>query len=193
VRVNIKPKKIAGLFVCVLISVVISSCSGNSDQANEQGTESLPENFGFGRKASNREIDSIDIDITPDGHGLPQGSGTIAVGEKLFELKCFSCHSGAGPYAKLIGAMGDTVKAKTIGNYWPYATTVFDYIRRTMPFNAPGSLTNDEVYSLTAFLLYKNRIIDSVTVLNSSNLANIEMPAKKLFVNDDRKGGKEVR
>ncbi len=192
-RVNTDLKKIASLLIFLLISVLISSCSTSPDQGEEQGGGNLPESFAFGRIATKQEIDSIDIDIMPDGHGLPPGSGGVATGDSLFALKCVSCHSGSGPYAKLIGAFGDTVKAKTIGNYWPYATTVFDYIRRTMPFNAPGSLTDDEVYSLTAYLLFKNRIIDSITVLNSSNLATIEMPAKKLFVNDDRKGGKEVR
>jgi cytochrome c len=88
---------------------------------------------------------------------------------------------------------GDTVKAKTIGNYWPYATTVFDYIRRAMPYNAPGSLTNEEVYSLTAFLLWRNGIIDSTKEINAHNLAAVVMPAKALYINDDRRGGDEVR
>ena len=84
-------------------------------------------------------------------------------------------------------------KPKTIGNYWPYATTLFDYMRRTMPYTQPGSLTDNEVYSLTAFLLSANKIIRPETVLNAQNLWQVEMPAKKLFIVDDRKGGPEVK
>ena len=89
--------------------------------------------------------------------------------------------------------MGDTAKAKTIGNYWPYSTTVFDYIKRTMPYNAPGTLTDDEVYSVTAYLLSANKIIDSTTQLNAGNLYKVIMPARQYFVNDDRHGGNEIR
>jgi cytochrome c len=89
--------------------------------------------------------------------------------------------------------MGDTGKAKTIGNYWPYATTLFDYIRRAMPYNAPGSLSANEVYGLTAYLLNANKIIDSGSVMNTATLPRIIMPARKYFIPDDRRGGPEVR
>lgn len=89
--------------------------------------------------------------------------------------------------------MGDTVHVKAIGNYWPYATTLFDYIRRAMPFNAPGTLSNEEVYHLTAFLLSSNKVIDSNMVINARTLPAVDMPARKLYVNDDRRGGNEVR
>lgn len=89
--------------------------------------------------------------------------------------------------------MGDTTRAKAIGNYWPYATTLFDYTRRAMPYNAPGSLSAGEVYSLTAFLLYANKIIDSEKVINAASLPQVVMPAKKFFVTDDRRGGPEIR
>ena len=156
----------------------------------------LPAPFGFGRTAAAAEIDSVNISIAPDGRGLPPGSGNALAGQKIFVAKCAACHGETGaeptPY-RLVAAMGDSVRAKTIGNYWPYATTVFDYIRRAMPFNAPGSLSNEEVYQLTAFLLYRNGIIDSATVLNAANLPKIVMPARKYYVNDDRRGGDEVR
>lgn len=87
----------------------------------------------------------------------------------------------------------DKKKEKTIGNYWPYATTVFDYIRRAMPFSQPGSLTNEEVYHLTAYLLNANEIIDEKTVINAQTLPKIVMPARDLFVPDDRKGGPEIK
>jgi len=89
--------------------------------------------------------------------------------------------------------VGDTSHTRAIGNYWPYATTLYDYIRRAMPFNAPGSLSNEEVYHLTAFLLYSNRLIDSNMVISARTLPAIEMPARKWYVNDDRHGGNEVK
>ncbi|GEP92025.1 cytochrome c [Chitinophaga terrae (ex Kim and Jung 2007)] len=159
-------------------------------------TPDTPARFGFGRPASQAEIDSQNISIRPDGAGLPAGSGNFAAGRSIFQAKCASCHgpTGAEPTPnRLVAAFGDTVKAKTIGNYWPYATTIFDYIRRAMPFNAPGSLTNEEVYHLTAFLLCSNKIIDSTTVIDARSLPRIVMPAKQYYVNDDRKGGNEVK
>jgi mono/diheme cytochrome c family protein len=152
--------------------------------------------FGFGRPATPKEVAAMDIAIRPDGRGLPPGSGKASAGRAVYLVKCAACHGKTGvegPFARLVGPMGDTTKVKTIGNYWPYATTLFDYTRRAMPYNAPGSLTNDEVYGLTAFLLAANRIIDSGMVVNASNLPGIEMPAKKLFIPDDRKGGPEIR
>jgi cytochrome c len=112
-----------------------------------------------------------------------------------------ACHGENGretPGIKLAGPalVSDTSfksKPKTIGNYWPYATTLFDYMRRTMPYNLPGSLTNDEVFSLTAFLLSANQIIKPDAILNAQTLPRVIMPAKKLFVIDDRKGGAEVK
>jgi cytochrome c len=153
--------------------------------------------YGYGRLATQKEIDSLNISIRPDGKGLPAGNGLADSGRVIFLAKCAACHgpTGAEPTPnRLVAVFGDTsVKARTIGNYWPYATTIFDYIRRAMPFNAPGSLTNEEVYHLTAFLLYSNKIIDSITVINAATLPRIEMPAKHLFVNDDRKGGNEIK
>jgi cytochrome c len=152
--------------------------------------------FGFGRPATPKEIAAIDIAIRPDGKGLPTGSGTVRTGRAIYAVKCAACHGKTGvegPYMRLVGPMGDTTKAKTIGNYWPYATTLFDYTRRAMPYNAPGSLSSDEVYSLTAFLLAANRVIDSTMVMDASNLPGVEMPAKKLFIPDERKGGPEIR
>jgi len=155
-----------------------------------------PEHFGFGKTATPRQIDSVNISIAPDGKGLPAGSGNAAAGKIVYLAKCAACHgeTGAEPTPnRLVATLADTVRAKTIGNYWPYATTVFDYIRRAMPFNAPGSLTNEEVYSLTAFLLYRNAIISDTLQLNAVNLPLIEMPARKYYVNDDRHGGNEVK
>jgi cytochrome c len=159
----------------------------------------LPSSFGFGRPATQAEIDKWDIDVRPDGKGLPVGSGISAKGKLIFDAKCMACH-GAGGIGGPNGSLVTTSAVaagkrpeKTIGNYWPYATTVFDYIRRAMPFNAPGSLTNEEVYHLTAYLLTANKIMDEKAVIDAKSLPKIVMPAQKLFVPDDRKGGPEVK
>ena len=186
-------------FLCP--AVIFLMAAGNEREVKATGdsikdTANWPASFGFGRVATAEEIARIDIDIRPDGLGLPAGSGNAAQGRKIYQVKCAVCHGKngtEGPLNRLVGAMDDTTKAKTIGNYWPYATTVFDYIRRTMPYNMPGSLKDNEVYHLTAFLLYKNKIIDSATVINAATLPKVNMPAQKFFINDDRHGGPEVR
>ncbi len=162
-------------------------------------TTQHPAHFGFGRVATQAEIDRLDIDIRPDGKGLPAGSGLAAKGKIIFDAKCLACHGAGGiggPNGSLVTTTdGEKSKRaeKTIGNYWPYATTVFDYIRRAMPFNQPGSLTNEEVYHLTAYLLSANKLIDEKTVIDAKSLPKVIMPAQKLFVPDDRKGGPEVK
>ena len=139
----------------------------------------------------------MDIDISPDGQGLPHGEGNAITGKAIYTVKCAACH-GAGNEPDSLQLPGPLLirtgktKLKTIGNYWPYATTLFDYIRRAMPYNAPGSLTNEEVYHLTAYLLQVNKVITEHTV-NEKTLPQITMPAHDRFVDDDRKGGAEVR
>ena len=173
-----------------------------------ESRDSLPTRFGFGRPATAAQIAKLDTDVRPDGMGLPTGSGTAATGAQIFAVKCAACHGAGGvggPNGSLVTTAsvpgkqpGKSNAARVIGNYWPYATTVFDYIRRAMPFSQPGSLTNDEVYALTAYLLSANRILDEKTVgpslrLTAQSLPRVVMPAQKLFVPDDRKGGPEVR
>jgi cytochrome c len=122
-------------------------------------------------------------------------------GKTIYNLKCAACHGNNEedlskaklPAPVLVSDTSAKSRPKAIGNYWPYATTLFDYIRRTMPYNQPGSLTDNEVYSLTAYLLQVNKIIKPTTILNARNLPGIVMPAKKLFITDDRKGGPEVK
>jgi cytochrome c len=162
------------------------------------GREKWPKSFGYGKTATKEEIAALDIDIRPDGKGLPPGSGTVALGEVIYTSKCASCHGADGKEIKGVKPLGPPLvtgksKAKTIGNYWPYATTLFDYIRRAMPYNAPGSLTNDEVYSLSAWLLSANKVIKPGEVMNAQTLPKVVMPAQKLFIVDDRKGGPEVK
>jgi cytochrome c len=157
----------------------------------------MAERLGLGRDVSPQEIQLWDIDIRPDGSGLPAGQGTVAQGEALYSQQCMSCHGDKGVGGineALVGRIADDAFPfgrdprikKTIGNYWPYATTVFDYIRRAMPFPQPGSLSNDEVYSVVAYLLYLNDIVDEDQRIDAGNLAAIRMPSRNRFVVDDR-------
>jgi len=167
-----------------------------ADTLYQTDTLAWPSSFGIGRPATPAELAALDISIRPDGKGLPSGSGNAMTGKVIYAAKCAACHGRTGtegPYMQLVSKINDSSRAKTIGNYWPYATTIFDYTRRAMPFNAPGSLSDNEVYSLTAFLLAANHIIDSQTVITAKNLADIKMPARPRFVPDDRKGGPEIR
>jgi len=200
-----KPIRFFTAIICWMMTTVLMGLQGNSvvkyQQQQIQDTTKWPATFGFGRTATVEEITLWDIAIRPDGKGLPPGEGDAAKGKAIYALKCVACHGENGreiPGFKLAGPalVSDTLfksKPKTIGNYWPYATTLFDYMRRTMPYNLPGSLTNNEVYSLTAFLLSANQIIKSDAILNAQTLPRVIMPAKKLFVIDDRKGGAEVK
>ena len=163
-----------------------------------------PSSFGFGRRATALEIAAWNLDVRPDGVGLPAGSGTVAHGAELYAVQCASCHGATGvegPNDRLVGRLpGDAfpfgtepAQIETIGNYWPYATTLFDYLLRAMPYDAPGSLTPEEVYSLTAYLLYLNEIIPEKAVMNAQTLPVVVMPAHDRFVPDDRRGGPEIR
>lgn len=159
-----------------------------------------PENYGFGKSVTPKEVAKWDIDIRPDGKGLPAGEGNIQEGRLIYAAKCASCHAADGkeipgvklPGPPLVNDQGKN-KPKTIGNYWPYATTLFDYMRRTMPYNAPGSLSNQEVYSLTAYLLHANHIIGADALINARTLPEVVMPARHLFIKDTRQGGNEVK
>ncbi|MFD2540403.1 c-type cytochrome [Sphingobacterium chuzhouense] len=152
-----------------------------------------PDKFEIGKSADKSFIAKWDIDVRPDGKGLPKGEGRAKNGAAVYQNKCASCHGVngyEGPEDKLVT---DSTGRNTIGNYWPYATTIFDYVRRAMPFEAPGSLTDQEVYDITAYLLYLNGIIEEEFVITEKTLPQVEMPAKKRYVLDDRRGGPEIR
>ncbi|NND35414.1 MAG: cytochrome c, partial [Saprospiraceae bacterium] len=158
-----------------------------------------PVSFSFGDIASKEDIERWDIDIMPDGTGLPEGSGNTEDGQVIYRMKCMVCHGQKGvegPFDKLVGRepndgfpFGKDVKyqsMRTIGNYWPYATTLFDYIRRSMPQNQPGSLSAQEVYALCAYLLYLNEIVPQGTTMSAETLPKVKMPARDRFVRDNR-------
>src|SRR6266853_3600670 len=143
----------------------------------------------LGKPISAEDLASWDISIGPDGVGLPAGSGTVKQGEAVFTAKCQACHGakGAGqPNDRLVGGQGTiragTAPVKTIGSYWPYATTLFDYVRRAMPWSNPKSLTNDEVYAVSAYLLNLNGIIGANDTMNAQTLAKVSMPNKDGFI-----------
>ena len=158
------------------------------------------EKYGFGQTATPEQIAGWDIDIRPDGKGLPVGEGSVADGEALYEQRCATCHGlfgeGEARWPALAGGKG-TLKedrpTKTVGSYWPYASTLYDYIRRAMPFTAPRSLTNEQTYQLTAYVLYLNELVDEDFVLTDENLAQIEMPNKDGFFVDPRPDVKNER
>jgi mono/diheme cytochrome c family protein len=197
---------VSGTLFVTLCSLYSHQSSQGADQADTSriGRDSAnwPKTFGLGRAASLPEIAAWDIDIRPDGQGLPAGTGTVAEGKAVYLAKCAACHGAegrevAGQKLPAPALVSDTTfkgrKINTIGNYWPYATTVFDYIRRSMPYTAPGTLTDNEVYGVTAFLLNQNSIIKPDATMNTQTLPKVIMPAQKYYITDDRKGGAEIK
>ncbi len=149
--------------------------------------------YGVGRSPTPEEIKTWDISIGPDGEELPPGEGSAAEGKEVYTRRCADCHGSEGQGGDrgeaLVGGEGslDSPKpVKTVGSYWPYATTLWDYINRAMPFDSPGSLTHKQIYSLVAYLLYLNGIIDEEEVLNAQTLPQVRMPNQEGFVPDPR-------
>jgi cytochrome c len=147
------------------------------------------ESPNLGRVATPEEIASWDISIAPDGAGLPPGSGTPKQGEAVYIAKCLACHGekGAGkPNDALAGGrgtlVGDQPPLKTVGSFWPYATTIFDYVRRAMPLDESKSHTNDEIYAVVAYLLRINEIVGENDVIDAQTLPNVRMPNRDGFV-----------
>jgi S-disulfanyl-L-cysteine oxidoreductase SoxD len=142
----------------------------------------------FGKPVAPADIAAWDISIGPDGAGLPPGKGTVAQGESVFAAKCQACHAekgAGGPNDRLVGGAGsiapDKAPVKTVGSYWPYATTLFDYVRRAMPWDQPKSLTDEEVYAVAAYVLYLNGVIKQDDVLDAQSLPKVKMPNRDGF------------
>ena len=149
--------------------------------------------LGLGRAALPEEVAAWNMDVSPDGTGLPDGSGDVATGESVFEENCAVCHGsfaeGVDNWPKLAGGDGtlaDDDPLKTVGSYWPHLSTVWDYVHRSMPFGNAQTLTPDDVYAITAYILYSNDLVDDEFVLSKDNFASFEMPNAGGFIVDDR-------
>lgn len=183
------------LHLLVGLLLVVGACGAGND-----AVASGAPRFGLGQPAADSAVSTMDHDVAPDGSGLPPGRGSALEGATLYAAQCASCHGqrgegmapafpalvGRDPKAEGFAFASDPKLVKTIGNYWPRATTLFDYIKRAMPLTAPGSLTDDEVYALSAYLLAANDVIPDSATLDAAALRAIRMPARDRFVPDDR-------
>ncbi|RMD95439.1 MAG: MFS transporter, partial [Alphaproteobacteria bacterium] len=149
--------------------------------------------LGLGRDALPEEVAAWDGDVFPDGRGLPEGSGDVATGEELFLDRCATCHGdfgeGSGRWPVLAGGLDsltDEDPVKTVGSYWPYLSTAYDYIHRSMPFGAAQTLSDDEAYAILAYILYSNDLVDEDFVLSKDNFLSVAMPNADGFIVDDR-------
>jgi mono/diheme cytochrome c family protein len=147
----------------------------------------LAETPNLGKPITPKELEAWDITVMPDGTGLPAGSGTSAQGAPIYAAKCAACHGAQGEGGIAGRVIGGPPKAtldggKTIANFWPTATTIFDFIRRAMPFQAPNTLTAAEVYALTAYLLAANKLIGETDVINAQTLPKVKMPNADNFI-----------
>ena len=174
-------KKKLQVLISVLIAAGINSAIAESTQGDGYGP-------GLGHAVSPDEIAAWDISVFPDGEGLPKGEGSVQEGETIYKEKCIACHgeNGLGSTAdQLAGAqmsLTSEYPEQTIGTYWPYSTTIFDVVRRSMPMTEPGSLTDQEVYSVTAYLLYLNNLIGKDDKMNASTLPKVNMPNEDGFI-----------
>ncbi len=152
---------------------------------------SAPPRYALGATPSAAEIRAWDIDVAPDGGGLPAGAGNVSQGRAIYAEKCIACHGASGdggPGGRLVGGHGSLATRQpilTIGSFWPYASTVYDYINRAMPHDRPQSLKPDEVYALTAFLLFQNGVVAADTMLDAKSLPKVRMPNRNGFTQHD--------
>jgi cytochrome c len=188
--------------VSVVLVVTFAACgpgaSASPDEAATAAVDRPPERFGFGRPAEAAQIAAWDIDVRPDGQGLPPGQGSVSEGEAVYLRRCAQCHGPTGaevPSLRLVGTQPweDFPANRAVGNYWPYATTLYDYVVRAMPQDAPGSLTADETYAVIAYVLHRNEIVPADAVMDATTLPAVQMPARDRFVPDDRTGGPTIR
>jgi cytochrome c len=167
---------------CSLTAFIVVGTASAGDDASH-----------FGRPATVKEIESADITVFPDGSGLPRGHATAREGRMVYEARCAACHGargeGVGDFPALAGGRGTLGGAQpvlTVGSYWPYATTLWDYVHRAMPYPQPGSLTTTEVYGVTAYVLYLNNIVAVDKVIDETSLARVRMPNRDGFTPDGR-------
>jgi S-disulfanyl-L-cysteine oxidoreductase SoxD len=203
----------AAALLCSL-SALLSACAKSGNDVTTTRTaaaHALPsgERYALGAPIDSATLTSFNVDAGPGGADLPSGSGTVVAGDAIYVKQCARCHgvggvgmSGPPAYPALVGRdsanegfrfANQSKSVKTIGNYWPHAYTVFDYIKRSMPHDMPRSLTNDEIYAVTAYLLHANGLLPQDATLDAASLRAVKMPYQDRFVPDDRSGGPVVR
>ncbi|MCC8395882.1 cytochrome c [Paraburkholderia sp. MMS20-SJTR3] len=188
-----------GLLAALVVGGLLAGCASSLDSTH--GAQSAATNAqwrqsvdAIGTPVGEAALSAWNIDVAPDGRGLPAGTGDVATGGRIFAAKCAACHGAKGEGLigdQLIGGAGTLASAnpkRTVGSYWPYATTLFDYIRRAMPYNAPQSLSADEVYAVSAWILNRNGIVPDDARIDAAALAAIRMPNHAGFVPDPRPG-----
>src|SRR6476469_5395567 len=170
--------------LCIAAFAAVALACATSAQAQSP--------YGIGRAATPAEIAGWNIDIDRYGNNLPPGSGSVDHGREVFDQQCAACHGAKGEGGggdRLVGGQGTLATpdpVKTVGSYWPYAPTLFDYIRRAMPQNAPESLSNDDVYAVSAYILHLNGLLPAGPTLDAKTTSAIKMPNQKMFVGDPR-------
>jgi len=168
---------------------VASLCRAQSPNATQTAGQNKSAHPNLGRPLAPDEIRQLDITVTPDGRGLPEGSGSVEQGAKVYAEKCQVCHGPegkGGPLDRLTGGIGTLASAKPVKtpvSYWPSATTIFDYVRRAMPLRMPESLSNDEAYALTAYILSIDAVVPKDAVLDAKSLPQVKMPNRDGFIN----------
>lgn len=168
---------------CLYLALALVLCASTAHAAGPN----------LGQPASEVEIALTDIDIAPDGDGLPKGKGTVADGVEVYMEKCASCHGSRGEGGSAvaltggIGSLTTNAPVKTVGSYWSHATTLFDYVRRAMPYDKPMTLSNDETWAVTTYVLWLNGIIGRTDVMNAQTLPKVRMPNRDGFI-DARDG-----
>jgi len=172
----------------VALALAIAVVSLDSARAHPQAQQ-----YGIGQPATPDELKARDISVAPDGTGLPPGHGTVEQGREIYNTRCALCHGDRGQgidsYPALVGGRGTLASMKTeltVGSYWPYSTTVWDYIHRTMPYQQPGSLRPDQTYAITAYILYMNGIVGKDAELTQETLPQVKMPNRDGFIPDPR-------
>jgi S-disulfanyl-L-cysteine oxidoreductase SoxD len=188
---------ISRLVTIALAAALIIAGTWRATTSRQQGSVSTPTPHRLGKLATPAQIAAQDITVFPDGRGLPPGRGTAREGAGIYAARCAVCHGPRGEgtpnFPQLAGGRGSlttNTPVLTVGSYWPFATTLWDYTRRAMPYLEPGSLTTSETYAVTAFVLYLNGIVDEDFVLDERTLPHVKMPNRDGFFSDPRGPGK---
>ena len=182
-----------------LVAAAAAGCKGERPASSANpGAAGRPARLGIGTPADPKTVAAWDVDVNGKGDGLPEGSGTVAQGAHIYATQCVACHGKDGEGTALGSQLikpttPGAAPRRNVASHWPYAPPLFDYIRRTMPPVAPGSLTDADVYAVVAYLLAANKIAGDQFVADQRSLAGIIMPSRDRFVPDDRRGGPEVK